>query len=342
MIVVTGASGFIGSNLVLELIRRGKSSLMAVDNYPDLRGTDGVETRRSSRYIGHAPIARYLDWHDLPRWLNETTTDVDAILHIGACSDTTVSDREFIMAVNFEYIKTLWQWSSVNARPFLYASSAATYGDGSQGYDDLCDPSCYRPLNFYGESKHRFDLWALEQANAPPRWAGMKYFNVYGPREEHKQQRASAVFSSFHQIRESGRVQLFQSHREAVAHGGQQRDFVFVGDVVDATLHFLDMPVCPESPNGLYNIGTGIARTYEDLANSVFAALGRTPKIDYIPMPEDLCERYQYFTKAEKQKLERAGFERPFHSLEQGVSQYVRDYLLPLADAQKIGSTNAA
>jgi ADP-L-glycero-D-manno-heptose 6-epimerase len=327
MIVVTGASGFIGSNLVAELNRRGRSDLLVVDDYPRLRGTERPAPSSSGeRYVHRLRVSGLLDMHDLMRWLDHAGSRVEAIVHLGACSDTTVTDRDWVMQVNTQYTQRLWEWCSRSQRPLVYASSAATYGDGSAGYDDRPAPDRYCPLNLYGESKHLFDLWALRQSAAPPRWAGLKYFNVYGPHEEHKGRMASVVYHGFQQIRETGTIQLFQSHRDGFPDGGQKRDFVFVQDVVDATLHFLTAPASAES--GLYNVGVGRARTFADLATAAFAALGLPPRIEYIPMPEDLRNRYQYFTEAKIEKLRSAGFERPMCSLEEGVRQYVQNHLV--------------
>ncbi len=328
MIVVTGASGFIGSNVVAELNRRGCGPVVAVDDYPNLRGRgDTSKINFVPRYGNQSARGQIVDFHDLSAWLDSRGDAVQAVVHLGACSDTTVTDRDFVMSVNLEYTKALWHWCCQRQRPLVYASSAATYGDGALGYDDARDPSCYRPLNLYGESKHLFDLWALQQAATPPRWAGVKYFNVYGPNEVHKGRMASVVYHSYGQIRETGQVRLFKSHREGIPDGGQQRDFVYVGDAVAATLHLLDTPVSELAPNGLYNVGTGTARTFADLATAVFLALGRTPAIQYVPMPDDLQSRYQYFTQANIQKLRAAGFTQRFHSIEDGVRQYVRQHL---------------
>jgi ADP-L-glycero-D-manno-heptose 6-epimerase len=341
MLVVTGASGFIGSNLVAELNRRGRSDLLAVDDYPRLRGSARpAASPANARYLQSSQIAGLLDMQDLAGWLDRAGDQVEAILHLGACSDTTVTDRQWVMEVNYRYTQRLWQWCAQAARPLIYASSAATYGDGAAGYDDECLPNKYRPLNLYGESKHLFDLWALEQANTPPRWAGLKYFNVYGPHENHKGRMASVVYHGFQQIRDTGQIRLFQSHREGIPDGGQKRDFIFVQDVVEATLHFLD----PSGSwnNGLYNVGVGCARTFSDLADAVFAALGRSPRIDYIPMPADLRSRYQYFTEAKVDKLRGAGFRRPMRSLEEGVRQYVQDYLLGRHHKKRQGDLRSA
>ncbi|MGH7252656.1 MAG: ADP-glyceromanno-heptose 6-epimerase, partial [Nitrospiraceae bacterium] len=264
-----------------------------------------------------------VDKDHLGRWLDEEGASVEAIIHQGACSDTTLRDRNYVIAVNTDYTRMLWQWCTRAGKPLVYASSAATYGDGLQGYDDRADPGMLKPMNLYGESKQLFDLWALDQVHTPPRWAGLKYFNVYGPREAHKGRMASVAFHAYQQIRESGRVTLFTSYQKEYADGGQRRDFVYVGDAVEATLHLLETPVSAQAPNGLYNVGTGQARTFADLAGAVFAAVGRDPVIEYIPMPEDLRDRYQYFTQARIDKLRHSGFTRPFRSIEEGVRDYV-------------------
>lgn len=320
MLVVTGAAGFIGANVVAALYARGATDVLAVDA---LRSTTAPGAPPAGTpYLDALHVAARVDKDELPRWLARHGAQVAAIIHFGACSDTTASDREYMFGNNVEYSQELWRWCARAGRPFIYASSAATYGDGSAGFDDEADPRALKPLNLYGETKQVFDLWALEQTEAPPRWAGLKYFNVYGPREAHKGRMASVAFHAFRQVRECGEVRLFESHRPGVAHGGQQRDFIFVEDAVAATLHFLDTPASSHAPNGLYNVGTGTARTFEDLARAVFAALGREPRIVYVPMPEDLRERYQYFTQATTRKLRRAGFAGPFHSLEEGVRKY--------------------
>jgi ADP-L-glycero-D-manno-heptose 6-epimerase len=332
MIVVTGASGFIGSNVVAALNRRGCSAVVAVDEYPELRSCDTGPAMPGMRYLADRQLVGALDLHNLPGWLQRRGQEVDAVIHLGACSDTTATDRDYVMSRNFEFTRVLWQWCTDHACPLIYASSAATYGDGARGYDDRADPRDYRPLNLYGESKQRFDLWALAQPNGPPRWAGLKYFNVYGPHESHKGRMASVVFHAFHQIRSTGHVRLFRSHRTGIPDGGQRRDFVYVADAVDATLHLLDTPASTAAPNGLYNVGTGQARTFQDLACAVFTALGQEPRILYVPMPEDLRDRYQYWTQATVSKLVRAGFGRSFCTIEEGACHYVRGHLLPTAN----------
>jgi len=315
MIVVTGAAGFIGSNVVAALNARGRPDIVAVDSFR--------HTAKDTRYLHELRIHDTVDKDHLGRWLDEEGASVEAIIHQGACSDTTLRDRNYVIAVNTDYTRMLWQWCTRAGKPLVYASSAATYGDGLQGYDDRADPRMLKPLNLYGESKQLFDLWALDQVHTPPRWAGLKYFNVYGPREAHKGRMASVAFHAYQQIRESGRVTLFTSYQKEYADGGQRRDFVYVGDAVEATLHLLETPVSAQAPNGLYNVGTGQARTFADLAGAVFAAVGRDPVIEYIPMPEDLRDRYQYFTQARIDKLRHSGFTRPFRSIEEGVRDYV-------------------
>jgi len=312
MMIVTGANGFIGANIALSLLTAGRQ-VVAVDDW-----ASGL------RYLDAAALAGVVAKDELFAWLGSAQAKpVQGIIHMGACSDTTQTDRDFMMANNLEYTRELWQWCAANSVPLVYASSAATYGDGSQGYDDEADPTRLKPLNLYGESKHLFDLWALEQADTPPRWAGVKFFNVYGPREQHKGRMASVAFHSYNQIKAQGRMRLFKSHKEGYEDGGQQRDFVYVRDAVEASIMLLDTQVSAAAPNGLYNVGSGQARTFRDFAAAAFAGLGLEPKIEYIPMPEDLRGKYQYFTEAKIDKLQRAGFGRATTSIEKGVSEYM-------------------
>ena len=322
MIVVTGAAGFIGSNIVAALNARGRSDVVAVDFFGPRPPARPLPRRPA--YLDGMPLAQRVDAWDLPAWLEQRGGEVQAIIHMGACSDTTQADRAFITAVNTDYTRTLWQWCTSAGRPLIYASSAATYGDGSAGYDDRVDPGMYRPLNLYGQSKQDFDLWALAQSAGPARWAGLKFFNVYGPREGHKGRMASVAFHACNQILQTGKVRLFQSHRPDFPDGGQKRDFIYVADAVAVTLHFLDTPASAAAPNGLYNVGTGKARTFADLVRAVFAAMGRPANIEYFPMPQDLRGKYQYFTQAEPTKLRQAGFTRVMHDVETGVAEYVR------------------
>ncbi|QDU34985.1 ADP-L-glycero-D-manno-heptose-6-epimerase [Poriferisphaera corsica] len=334
MIVVTGTNGFIGSNIVKTLNERGVSDLVVVDDYPELRG--GMASKNvpeKDRYTKDMQVSRWLDLHDLHAWLetDEAKGGIDGVIHMGACSDTTVADRDYVMGINLKYTTKLWEWCTREGVAFVYASSAATYGDGGHGYSDEVDPVVYKPLNYYGESKHLFDLWALKQEKTPPRWAGLKFFNVYGQREQHKGRMASVAYHTYNQIKETGKMKLFMSHKEGVDDGCQRRDFVFVDDVVGMTLHFLDTPVSSVAANGLYNVGTGSARTFLDFAKAVFVAMGLEPKIEIIPMPEDLRGKYQYFTQATMQRLLGTGYEEPIHEIEDGVKKYVA-YLDELND----------
>lgn len=328
MIVVTGANGFIGANVVVALHDRGRGPILHVDDYPTIRGRGATETPPEAVRYERVPGGRYLDLHGLPTWLERhgQAERVAAIIHLGACSDTTVTDAAYVAARNTDYTRALFKWCAAARVPLVYASSAATYGDGSRGYSDAADPSIYQPLNLYGQSKHDLDLWALAQPPqaCPPIWRGLKYFNVYGERESHKGRMASVAFHAFGQIGETGRVKLFQSHKEGVPHGGQTRDFIYVQDAVKITLHLLDTPASAAAPNGLYNAGTGTPRSFADLAAAVFRALGREPAIEFIPMPEDLRGKYQYYTRADPAKLDHSGYAGGFHTLEDGVAAYVR------------------
>ncbi len=308
MLVVTGANGFIGSNLVAALRRRGDEPVAVVDHFEAVRYPDA---------LGDGPRIAV---NDLPAWLDAAGDRVRGVYHLGAFSSTSVTDRPAVIANNVTYSQTLWRWCADAGVPFVYASSAGTYGDGSKGFDDEADPSTYQPLSLYAESKQMVDLWALLQTHAPPRWAGVKYFNVYGPNEAHKGTQASMAYHWFKQVRDTGEARLFKSYKDGFADGGQQRDFLYVQDAVDATVHLM---TAPGVDNGLYNVGTGRPRTFADLARAVFAALDQPPKLTFIEMPQNLRAQYQYYTRATVDKLQRSGFTQPMHTLEQGVSAYV-------------------
>ena len=270
--------------------------------------------------------AHYLDKDQLLVWL-EGRKDVEAIIHMGAISATTERDFNKLVADNIQYSQALWAWCAQNKVPFFYASSAATYGDGDAGYDDISIENL-RPLNGYGYSKHFFDQWVLRQLSeklpTPPSWAGFKFFNVYGPNEYHKGRMASVAFHTFHQFSQTGAMKLFKSDQPEVAHGEQQRDFVYVKDCAAIIGHFF----AGKGVNGIYNIGTGKARTFRDLATNVMTSMNKTPNIIYIDMPEDLKGRYQYFTEAPMAKIRAAGYTAPMTSLEDGVRDYVQNYLM--------------
>ena len=313
MIVITGAAGFIGSNVVAALNAEGNQDLIAVDT---------VDAPSITGNLNDLKIKHFVARDELLRWMEEHHRQMDALIHLGACSDTFVTDREFVMRNNFDYSRMLWDFCARQKKRFVYASSAATYGDGSAGYDDNADPNTLKPLNLYGESKHRFDLWALAEARKPAGWAGLKFFNVYGPRERHKGRQSSVVLQAYDQVREQSRVKLFKSNHPEIADGAQKRDFIYVKDTVAAILHFMRAP--EEKMNALFNVGTGQARSFAELASAVFLALHQEPRIDYIAMPANLNGKYQYFTQAVVDKLRRSGFTHQFHSLEEGVAEYVK------------------
>ncbi len=313
--VITGAAGFIGSALAYRLNQLGRDNLILVDSL----GTD-------SRWKNLVPL-RYSDYYNREDFLETLlggdldSLGIKAIFHLGANSSTTEADAGFLLKNNFEYTKLLAQWCGDRKDPvrFIYASSAATYGDGSLGYkDDHTMLASLRPLNAYGYSKQLFDLWALRHG-AFEYAVGLKYFNVYGPNEYHKGDMKSMVAKAHAQIKSAGSVQLFKSHRPDYNDGEQKRDFLHVMDAVDMTLFFLN----PKIPGGIYNAGTGKARTWLDMMNAVFASMGREPRIDFIPMPEVLQGKYQYFTEAEIGKLLAAGYRKPIQSLEEGVAAYI-------------------
>lgn len=313
-LLVTGAAGFIGARFI-ESCNQRDIPVISVDSLAHFAARPEHQD---------VDFGQKVDRENLFDWLKVHEPELRAIVHLGACSDTTQLDESYLRQVNVEYSQKLWNHATERKLPFIYASSAATYGGGELGYDDREDliPRL-RPLNPYGESKRLFDLWALEQEKAghhPPRWAGFKFFNVYGFGERHKNKMASVVLHAFDQIRERGQVRLFKSHREDIAHGEQKRDFIYVDDVVDV-LHFALSH--SDLKRGIYNLGSGEARTFLDLVRATFSSLGHPEKIEFIDTPVAIRERYQYFTEANMERLKKAGYTRPFTSLEQGVRSYV-------------------
>lgn len=316
MIVITGGAGMIGSMIAWQLNENGRDDLVIVD-----RPTHGEQWQN----LCHRRYADYLDKDELLPWLAGEAS-VDAIIHMGAISTTTERDWNRLLDHNIRYSQHLWNWCTARHVPFFYASSAATYGSGERGYLDGTAGNL-RPLNAYGYSKQFFDQWALNQAasgHAPPRWAGFKFFNVYGPNEYHKERMASVAFHSFKQFRASNTVRLFKSDRPDIADGMQRRDFVYVKDAARVLCWF----VAEARACGLYNLGTGEARTFLDLATAVMHSSGRTPHITWIDMPDELKGKYQYHTQADTTRLRAAGYDQPFHTLEQGVRDYVGNYLM--------------
>lgn len=317
MIVVTGAAGFIGSCLIGSLIEKG---------YKNIIGVDDFSKKEKSGNFKDKFIQGYTERGKFFEWLDQHAKEVEFIFHIGARTDTTEFNMAVFDELNTGYSMSVWNTCSKYGIPLVYASSAATYGLGELGYADNHEiVNDLKPLNPYGVSKNEFDKWALVQQSAPPFWAGMKFFNVYGPNEYHKGRMASVIFHAYHQIKETGRVKLFRSHRPDFENGGQLRDFIYVKDVVSVLIFMLENK--PES--GLYNLGTGKARTFLDLANATFAACDKKAIIDFVDTPADIRDKYQYFTEADTTKLKNTGYNKEFYSLEEGVNDYVRNYLTP-------------
>lgn len=315
MIVITGAEGFIGSCLVARLNDDGYNDLVLVDDF---------STGERSRNLDNKQFSQKVQRSDFFDWLDKNENGVQFIFHIGARTDTTETDEQIFKTLNIDFSKTLWQKCVAYGLPMVYASSAATYGEGEHGYsDDDGKLEQLTPLNPYGRSKHTFDIWATQQEQQPFFWAGLKFFNVYGPNEYHKKRMASVILHAFYQIRETGSIKLFRSHRPEYKDGEQKRDFIYVKDLADVCIHLM----LNRKHSGLYNLGTGTARTWNDLAKSIFSAVGKPVHIDYIDIPEDIREKYQYFTEADMQKLHDAGYTKPFTPIEEGVADYVSHYL---------------
>ncbi|MBK8656244.1 MAG: ADP-glyceromanno-heptose 6-epimerase [Haliscomenobacter sp.] len=316
MIIITGAAGFIGSCMVGKLNDQGHMNLLVVD---DFSRADKNRNLLNKKYI--ARVHR----DDLFSWIDRMHHSIEFIFHLGARTDTTEKDTAIFDRLNLHYSQEVWKRCAQYGIPLVYASSAATYGLGELGYDDRHDiVDRLRPLNPYGVSKNDFDIWALEQEKTPPFWAGLKFFNVYGPNEYHKGRMASVIFHTVRQIKATGGMKLFRSHRPDYADGAQSRDFIFVRDVLDIQ-YFLYQN---RAHSGLYNVGTGKARTFLDLATNTFLAMGLAPNISFIDTPEDIRDTYQYFTEANMDKLRGIGYDQPFHSLEDGIREYVQQYLL--------------
>ena len=314
MIVLTGAAGFIGSNFISKLNNEGIANIAIVDDFSNSKKTNNYKNKQYQCEVHR---------DDLMEWLKKQEK-IDFVFHIGARTDTTEFDKKVFDRLNLNYSKNLWNFCTQNNVPFIYASSAATYGDGSLGYDDNHDiVASLKPLNPYGESKNDFDKWVLSQKETPPFWSGLKFFNVYGPNEYHKGRMASVIFHAYNQIKETGRMKLFKSHNPKYKDGEQLRDFIYIKDVVEV-IWFLSNN---QNNSGLYNLGTGQARTFNDLVLSTFNALYIEPDIEYIDTPIDIRDKYQYFTEAKMNKLRNEGYSWEFYSLEEGVKDYVSNYL---------------
>jgi ADP-L-glycero-D-manno-heptose 6-epimerase len=316
MIVVTGAAGFIGSCLVKRLNQDNFNAIVAVDKFDNIH---------KNKNLAGARIQERVDRDHFATWLDRNQELVEFIFHIGARTDTTEFDAAIFDALNVSYSKMIWEKCVAYQIPLVYASSAATYGLGELGYDDREDQIGHlQPLNPYGWSKQQFDSWALAQPEKPFFWAGLKFFNVYGPNEYHKGRMASVIWHAFQQISATGKMKLFRSHRPDFADGGQMRDFIYVKDVVEVCSFLMHH----RKNSGIYNLGSGKARTFLDLTRAVFSAMHRTEQIEFIDTPLDIRDKYQYFTEANMAKLRSIGFVKPFHTLEEGATDYVVNYLL--------------
>lgn len=316
LFVVTGAAGFIGSNIVAHLNSRGITNILAVDSISHPLKEQNIKPLKISDFISKQEFRR--------RILSGEQPAAKTVFHLGACSSTTETNEHYLRDNNYLYTRQLCEWCLKNNSRFIYASSAATYGDGSKGYsDDHAVIESLRPLNLYGESKQMFDVWAL-QNNKLNSIAGLKYFNVFGPGESHKEDMRSVVNKAVAQIRSTGHLSLFKSHKPEFKDGEQVRDFIYVKDAVAVTMFFHDHPEI----SGIFNCGTGIARSWLDLAKAVFSAMGLEPDITFVDMPESIRDKYQYHTQAEMQKLRKAGFTGTFHTLEAAVADYVKNYLM--------------
>ena len=327
-ILLTGAAGFIGSYLLGYLNKKGYANIIIVDDFSEEDKWFNFDSKQFT-----AKVER----EQLFEWLAKENPQIDFVFHLGARTDTTEFDYSIHERLNLEYSKSIWNYCTEKNIPLVYASSAATYGSGEFGYKDSHDIlDKLQPLNPYGISKNEFDKWIISETKSPlrgvggiPFWAGLKFFNVYGPNEYHKGRMASVIFHSFNQIKSNGKVKLFKSHRPDFKDGQHLRDFIYVQDVAAVCYWLMESAELYEAlTSGLYNLGTGKARTFEDLVKATFAGMKKEPSIEYIDMPEDIRDKYQYFTEADMTKLQQAGYTKPFYSMEEGVEDYVKNYLL--------------
>ncbi|MCX7728923.1 MAG: ADP-glyceromanno-heptose 6-epimerase [Bacteroidia bacterium] len=317
MIVITGAAGFIGSCVLSYFNQKGHQDIILVDDFSREDKNKNIENKKYAFLIHRNAFIN---------WFEKNFNQVKFVIHLGARTDTTETNETIFKDLNIDYSKNIWKICTEKSIPFIYASSAATYGAGEYGYDDdVSHLPILKPLNLYGWSKHLFDLWVMEQQDTPPFWAGLKFFNVFGPNEYHKKRMASVVFHSFHQINQHSKVRLFRSHRPDFKDGEQMRDFIYVKDVVKV-IYFL---YTHQVKSDIYNLGTGKARTFLDLAKAVFLSLNKNEHIEFIDTPEDIRDKYQYFTEAKMQKLISQNYTEPFTPLEDAIKDYVQNYLLP-------------
>lgn len=317
LIAVTGALGFIGSALAGWLNQLGYENLLLIDDFSRKEKYSNLDGKRFQEKVERSALSE---------WWDENPNRITYFFHLGARTDTTETDYELLKRLNLEYSQQVWHFCCRENIPLVYASSAATYGNGEFGYKDeesLADK--LQPLNAYGVSKNEFDRWVIRQEVQPPFWAGLKFFNVYGPNEYHKKRMASVILHAFHQIQEKGSVRLFRSHHPGYPDGGQLRDFIYVKDVLKVCVWLMEQ----QPASGLYNLGTGRARSFMDLANAVFSNLEVPVKVEFIDTPADIRDKYQYFTEADMSKLLAAGYTDDFYSLEEGIANYVGQYLMP-------------
>lgn len=317
MIVVTGGAGFIGSATVWALNQKGEENIIVVDELRSAEKWKNLNGLKFNDFYHKSDFLELVMLRDVP-------FDIEAIIHLGACSATTELDADYLMDNNYKYSQEMAKFCAEKDARFIYASSAATYGDGEKGYDDNEENiETLRPLNMYGYSKHIFDLW-LRRTGLNEKAVGLKYFNVYGPNEYHKNDMRSVVHKAFEQVRDTGKVQLFKSHKPEYKDGEQMRDFVYVKDAVEMSLFFLE----EKNVRGIFNVGTASARTWNDLVTALFNAMGKPVNIEYVDMPQQLQGKYQYYTKANSDKIRKAGFTNKIHSLEEGITDYVKNYLM--------------
>ena len=316
MIIFTGAAGFIGSNFISKLNKEGIKDIVIVDDFSN---------KYKNRNIENKSFVDKIERNDFFNWIDKNWQQIDFIAHIGARTNTSESDKSVFDKLNLGYSKYVWNYCVKYNIPLIYASSAATYGLGEFGFDDDHQiVEKLKPLNLYGESKNNFDKWVLKQKTNPPFWIGLKFFNVYGPNEYHKNRMASVVYHTYNQIRETGKMKLFRSHNNNYKDGEQRRDFIYVKDITDVLYFFMNH----KKDSGIYNLGTGQSRTFIDLANNAFQATGKNEIIEFIDTPADIRDNYQYFTEARMNKLRSIGYSNEFTPIESGIEEYIKDYLV--------------
>ena len=315
MWIITGATGFIGSALVWELNEHGETNIVISDHVAPSERGDLLKKRKYKDFVKADELFRYLDAH---------ASDIKGVFHMGACSSTTETNEDYLRKNNVEYTQRLFYFCTDRQIPYVYASSGACYGDGTKGFDDATDPGAFKPLNLYGWSKLNFDIWATKQTKTPPRWYGLRFFNVYGPNEYHKGDMSSVAFKAFKQIQETGRLKLFRSHHADYKDGEQLRDFVYVKDIVR---WMREMMADAKVESGIYNMGFGQARTWLDLARATFSGVDKPVEIEWIEVPANIRGQYQYFTEAKMDRLLAQGLSKPRWPLDEGVRDYVTNYL---------------